>query len=96
MAAHQIRAISLSEASNALASLLIESLERITHIHGDFGTRTTAEAVEDIRTFRASYFVRVGLEHSDVHVVAPPGRTPHLQTAPDHTKKDNLLSLPRR
>ena len=55
-------------------------------------SRTTC--ADDIRSKRASYYVKVGSNEIGVTAYERNG-TWYIKTEPDNTKKDNLLSLPR-
>lgn len=51
--------------------------------------RGKADAVRDITDHRYRYWVRVGGQDVDIHVV-----NGHLRTDPDKTTSNNLLDLP--
>ncbi|NDL60409.1 DUF3892 domain-containing protein [Phytoactinopolyspora mesophila] len=56
----------------------------------DWSPRSKAAAVRDIKNGDYSYWVMVGGQRVDVHVV----RGEHLSTSPDGYGRNNLLELP--
>lgn len=63
---------------------------------GKSGDMDIATAVGWLKQGNKAY-VQGGGAIVEVKVVEPGGgRPPYIRTAPDHTGKDNLLSLPRR
>ena len=55
--------------------------------------RMKADAIQDIRLRRHSYYVQLGGRRVDIHVVSGP-RGPYLRTDPDKTTRNNLDDLP--
>ncbi len=69
-----------------------EEHERITHIGGDWGIITEAEAIYNIQNDIQQYHVRTGSQDALIVVIEHLGKK-YLRTAPDHTKENNLLNL---
>jgi Protein of unknown function (DUF3892) len=55
---------------------------------------TREQCADDIRFRRDTYFVQVGRDHANVEAYQREHNGPwFIRTYPDHTQKDNLLSL---
>lgn len=74
--------------------------EKITHIGGNWGTNgtrvtiTEEQAIKDIRN-NISYFVKDSKgDVAKIEIIKHFSGKEYLKTIPDHTKADNLLSLP--
>ena len=87
MSAHQITGIRKPDRYSAH--------EGITHVRYDGYIWTRRHVVNLITAGTDSFYVVGGGYKIPVRVVRPGGmREPYLETLPDRTKKDNLLSLP--
>lgn len=72
--------------------------EHITHIGYAGNPRviiTVNDVIERIETNVSQFYVSTSSGTANVEVVRIPGRRPFIKTIPDHTQKDNLLSLPQ-
>lgn len=56
---------------------------------------TVKEAVRRIDLNPSEFYVQHGNDKVYVTVVRTAGHEPYIKTVPDHTQKDNLLSLPQ-
>jgi hypothetical protein len=72
-------------------------VEHITHIGGSAGSgwrMYTPQAIRRVQSGDLAFFVRVGDDQIDVTVSTSAHGNKYLKTISDHTKRDNLLSLP--